>query len=575
MKVEFYSLSLPEDLYRPATRHIGRFLIKDGCKGSIKSLLQAIEYTGHTLITVNKSRYQFASEIRRFLLGEITRGSSLKTIRSLISVMKRFTEFMDEKNITPSINQKEMTGAFKRYDEHLYSKAWKAKENKKSTANEEIKALSRALTSILDLDPNKPLKRHSRVNKSFHRRNKVSVSPSGEKQNLDDTKKMGWYCTYLALNLTTDNITGWLPLEIDMQTPNGEQKTILVPKGLKKEPYKNMSKSSYVYQWEKSRKPNTDVFTGRRKELVKLRIYAELIIFIHQSGWNLQSAIDLSREELSYSARGNSEFEVKGKKARDGKGAGNTKTVYFNIYRNYKKWLQNYIHFLNEHYPEDGRLFPIKKLDSTDTSAMHYTALKTILERDGIPWIPPLELRNTRLNFLDAVAGNEKFTEAFGNHSRETFERNYKRPSQKRALASIWDFWSKDPMNPLQGGCNPTPIPSTSSPMKIAKPDCKTPSGCLWCESYKHIKSFDYIWNLVSYRQLKTFEASKLNVSQDNLSSSELVINRISDYLSYFQKLNKKCAQWVEKALQWMDEGNFHPVWKDWINALQDSSYGK
>ena len=70
----------------------------------------------------------------------------------------------------------------------------------------------------------------------------------------------------------------------------------------------------------------------------------------------------------------------------------------------------------------------------------------------------------------------------------------------------IGEFWQGKSTNLLGGGCNAEPLDTKDRPEKVVKPNCELASSCLWCGNYRDIESFDYVWTLLSYRELMFIE---------------------------------------------------------------------
>lgn len=103
------------------------------------------------------------------------------------------------------------------------------------------------------------------------------------------------------------------------------------------------------------------------------------------------------------------------------------------------------------------------------------------------------------------------------------------------------------------------------------KPDCLTPSGCLFCTHQRDIDSLDHVWSLVTYRLLKSFElkaegktASKKVLPQH---PAELVIDRLTSKLNFIQSSSPRREKWLMEALLRIEEGRYHPTWAKMIES--------
>lgn len=100
-------------------------------------------------------------------------------------------------------------------------------------------------------------------------------------------------------------------------------------------------------------------------------------------------------------------------------------------------------------------------------------------------------------------------------------------------------------------------------------PDCLTPSGCLWCKHLRDVDSFEYVWSLVSFRYLKSFESGRL--TGKDKAPSDLAIDRITEKTNWFRDSSEKRANWVVEAEARVEEGDFHPNWAPIIEFLEGS----
>lgn len=193
---------------------------------------------------------------------------------------------------------------------------------------------------------------------------------------------------------------------------------------------------------------------------------------------------------------------------------------------------------------------------------MNYGVLKAQAKQDGIPWIPPRVTRNTRANFLDRMSGDPNLSAEMSQHTREVFKHAYERPSQQRAMTSLTKFWNEKPVSLINSGCNAQPEPTQDKPSGLISPNCINESGCLWCKSHRDINSEDYVWSLATFRYLKIIEAAQ-PVKRE--IPADLVIRRLSDKLDAFRKRNPESQKWVIEALIRIEEGVYHPTWKNII----------
>ena len=124
-------------------------------------------------------------------------------------------------------------------------------------------------------------------------------------------------------------------------------------------------------------------------------------------------------------------------------------------------------------------------------------------------------------------------------------------------------FWEKNPISLINSGCDAKPESTEDRPSGVISPNCINESGCLWCKSHRDIDSEDYVWSLATFRHLKLIEAAQ-PIKRE--IPSDLVIERLADKLQAFRDRNEKSRKWVDEALLRIEEGDYHPTWKNVLN---------
>ena len=231
-------------------------------------------------------------------------------------------------------------------------------------------------------------------------------------------------------------------------------------------------------------------------------------------------------------------------------------------------------------YAEDTEyLFPvitsegayIKRTDSD------WSGVKFLTQAYKIPNIAPRSFRKVGLNVLLRLSANEQTAADYGNHAIATFRETYEFPSQQRAMVEIARFWQAN--DPLEHGepklslfntpCNGIPEPFDDATDKLAKPDCLTPSGCMGCQHYRDEDSLDYVWNLYSFRHLKTIESS--SYLDDGEKPSNIAIDWVNLKINWFNNSkNQSHHEWIEEGKIRIDEGEYHPNWDRKIQKYEN-----
>lgn len=167
-------------------------------------------------------------------------------------------------------------------------------------------------------------------------------------------------------------------------------------------------------------------------------------------------------------------------------------------------------------------------------------------------------------------------------HTTETLLRFYEKPSLQRAMVQVQVFWAQyDPALAAAGpgsctGKAPEPVPEI--PNTATQPDCRTPSGCLFCAQQRDIDSFDHVWSLASFRLLKSFELSVQVPFKSNKEPpqhpAEAVMNRITEKLNFIKASSPERSKWVTEALIRLEEGQYHPLWAGLIESLFPTEQG-
>lgn len=194
-----------------------------------------------------------------------------------------------------------------------------------------------------------------------------------------------------------------------------------------------------------------------------------------------------------------------------------------------------------------------------------------------MPFVGPQALRSTRVNWLLRQTANPDLTAEMAQHTKETLLGVYERPSQQRTMVEVTRFWAKwdrrltrtDALAP--GGCTGNPGAVQQAPKSAPSPDCRKPSGCLWCEDHRDIDSQDHVWALVSFKHLKLIEISKAGKTQEDHDNSPArhAINRLNEKLRWFTQSSELRRAWVEEAEARILEGSYHPSWEHIITEQE------
>ena len=482
---------------------------------------------------------------------------SVATRRGHAGKLKGFVAWCDENQKTLVFDKEAFKTLYLAYDGFLYNKAI-GKEIKMYTAYAYMISLSALADRVFNIAIAKGagLTVHSRSVKAYKKLAPTAVSPSAEKQSLSDTQALGYYCVDVCKAITTENLLAPLPF-VYTSKETGQQYQFswdLAPLDeLSKHDQWHITKYPHRY---KSRHPAGTIKGDRtRTVLAKQRVYAEFIIFLFQTGLNLTQALELKRERFQYTLQGETEWRVTVYKARA------KDTDSFTIFKDYKNWFKAYLKFCDEHFPDDPYLFPaISSGMDRKKGVVSISTPKAYFKKHGIPWVTPREIRKTRVNFLLRISGDPERTAEVHGHAVATMKQHYVRPSQQRSASALTAFWKDGPVSQIESGCDRQPQAVIDKPDDVVEPDCIHASGCLWCEKHRDIESFDYVWNLTSFKHLKVIEAGQLKKSD---IPADKAIERCDEKLDAFKE---EYADWVKEAQLRVDEGNYHSTWKGLID---------
>ncbi|WP_462160855.1 hypothetical protein [Pseudoalteromonas maricaloris] len=522
-------------------------------------------------------RLELILAIKEFLETKLESGGSISTIEGYLATLQLFFDFFNNKE---GVTLKNLEVSYLEYCEGLFIRSNQANSTlKKSSAYGYAAKLSAIFGEILEIPVSIELINRTRL-PYVHTANKA-VSRKADKQNLEDTTQMGCFLVDSVSGITIKKIYGELPFKIPIR--NNANQTNEVTLSLnsfrsKKINLLTVSRESLTSRErdavKKIMEPRLEVDSiegTKRHYFVSLRIQAEFLIFIAQTGMNVSQARALKRINFKYKPLGEN-WEIKTFKHRR---AGE---VSFKIYKSYKPFIEEHLKFIDYFFPESDLLFPWHNTGGqlSKGRAFSYLSLRKLLKEYSIPWISPQCLRKTRVNWcLRRSSGDAELTSEMHQHFMETLRGNYERPSQQRSMIELTKFWDKN--DPIQKGeikaslitsqCNGIPIATHDKPPSVIAPNCVNQSGCLWCQNLRDIDSFDYIWSLFSFRYLKTIEAAGVNTKET--VPSDLVLARLTEKIIWFRDSSNKRTQWVEEAEMRMAEGDYHPHWCALIEFLE------
>jgi hypothetical protein len=520
---------------------------------------------------VPPDRLELVRLIHELIKGNLTGGGSPETARGQIKMIIYFFNWADRSGAPLSIS--EVQKSYLDWAAHLLHRVRAVKNLKPVSAY----AYARGVGHILDgvLNRMTPIVELTRI-ESYPKR-KTPQGAQADKQNLNGTFAFGRLLQDICDGTPLSVIWGPRPVRLSLQ----QGSVIEFSLGCKARPEEerhpsNVRKSiraDLAYEADRS------LDHGFRWVLVNFRIQAELLMFIGQTGMNLTQAQGLPLRHFSYSS------DIDGYKVREYKSRRQGE-VLFEIFSEYRSHFERYLDWRRELFPDtEKRLFPLIRTSGTHEGRRPaFGTIQTACEKAGVPWTPPSILRSTRVNWLLRRSGDPDLTAEMAQHHKQTLLNVYETPSLQRAVSEITRFHlHNDPMLAgkdlllavAPGECDGVPMTFSAKPESAPEPDCRRPSGCLWCMHHRDIDSLDYVWSLACFRHLKIVELSRHSPTKKEsktIHPAEHAIQRLSAKLSWFRESNITRREWVEESLARVEEGYYHEQWSHLIEAMEGAS---
>ncbi|MBL4609333.1 MAG: hypothetical protein JKY58_01545 [Pseudomonas sp.] len=558
---------------------LSRFMYSGGAR--LRSNLAYQKIAKDELGRPKADRMNLVIAIKEELESRLHSGHSIKSLPHYLVTLTEFLRFLESGEYSFALSDIEAN--YVEYAEYLFVRSTR-KGGSISQQSAYIKAatLSSILGSILRIPETLRLVNRTRLRSKKGR--VKAVSSRAEKQNLEVTFKQGNFLVDIVEGVSKESVFGPLPLKVKIRAGLIDGSEVLLYAGLTELERKisHNSERTTKGKWLqlealKRRETVSDIRPrkggAKRWHLVNLRVQAEFLIFIAQTGMNLSQAKELGRSALKYKPLGDS-WQVRCYKNRKGG------EICFQIYKSYKPFLERFRAFVNHFFPDSPYFFPQfgdkGKNESHVRSGLNsFLMLKKIFEMHALAWVTPRELRNTRVNWLLRRSGDHDLTAEMAQHTSKVLRESYERPSQQRAMVEVAHFWNKhDPiqkkdlkLSVIASTCSGTPESATSRPEAVVKPNCVNPSGCLWCTHHRDVDSQDYVWSLSSFRHLKTIEAGIAMGHKE--VPSDLVVDRLSEKLAWFEGSSSARSSWVVEAQARIEEGYYHPNWAPIIELLE------
>ena len=541
-----------------------QLLYRGGAKTDIRDfpmLLQRGE-----LGPADPDRLPLVLKIRDVIDGRLRAGGSPNTAKSIFAQIRRFYDWADSAGVCLTLDN--VSQRFLEWSDHLDARR-RAGAIKARTAYEMAAKVAVVLDELLDREIG--LIRQTRLTKHSRgrpwRRHALDV---------EMTFRLGHALCDIAGALTVDAIRGRLPIPILFRTGQlVKHWSGLIPEESIKALHDIAHKRNKRRVLENRRAREQDTSLRTRHPVVNLRIQAELLIFIAQTGMNLTQVSRLKAGNFSYQSH------LDGYKVRRVYKGRRQGEVAFDIYSEYRPFFDRYLAWRKAFFPDDGEglLFPLVgrvKVRNLNTPCGEFHQVRKICAAIGVPFITPSLLRKVRVNWLARRSGNLEQTAEMSQHSKQVMLRDYLRPDPDIAAVEITRFYQQsDPAHaaPGPGACSePQADPLPDIPPQAPRPDCVSPAGCLFCSHQRDIDSVDHAWSLASYRHLKTLELATYRPPEKKdspIHPASIVIDRLTEKINLFRDGGETRRQWIEDAIDKVKEGDYHPLWSGFIELAE------
>lgn len=505
--------------------------------------------------------------------ARLERGDSFRTVGLLLARLFSFVSWADAKAMELSLET--IRDAFLSWAEHLIHRCRIKKDLKEGPAYGTAVHVAALVGVAIDCsiaEPGRALMKHTRLRATAKK--KAVLGAQADKQRLDQVFEFGHFITDISIGLSRDAIRGALPVSIPLRSgQNIQLKGFLKRPALDPQDIINASDRRRAIRARAPLAPDVSAIEIR-PYLINLRIEAELLIFLAQTGMNFSQAAKLRREQYRWQSEGN---ELNAFRVYKGRRSGE---AIFRCFKAYRAHLTQYLAWVDEMglSEEDDRLFPFIYHRGGVPPEYHDPSLAAtalLCSKVGIKHFRPQVLRKTRVNWLLRRSRDPALTAEQSAHMKETLLKDYEEPHYQSAIAEIIRFHREtDPTMtpPGPGVCvaaGEKPQRIDSAPPESPEPDCISPDGCLFCQHHRDVMNGDYCWRLASHSRLKNLEALLLKPAKSQpVQPAHAVIARIDSKLEAIAAGSDIRAQWVTDARDAIRSERYHPLWDTQIQLL-------
>jgi len=507
----------------------------------------------------------------------IAQGSARSSIETYLETLWRFYSWADTREL--QITKKAVIDTFKEWTEY---QLWRFKVKKIGSAiysYRQSMMIANLITKALllpGLRPAKNLMAQTRMRKPSSK--KKVLGTDADKQNLENTFEFGRCLKKICDDLDLSKVRGELPINIEISA----SKNILllgniINPDLDVLAIRDAAARRIAENVRRALLPSESLMDKhKRSKILNVRIEAELLIFVAQTGINVTQSAGLRRENFRWRTVGEGleVFRVyKGR--RDGE-------AIFRCYKAYKLHLEKYLKWLDETglSKNDQRLFPIisRGIIPAAGSKVRFNSIRPVFKDLEISFIGPRELRKTRVNWLLRRSKDADLTAEQMAHSKQNLLQNYEAPHHQSAVAEIVKFHTETdrsiqapgPGMCASNGATAKPLAGIGTSKDAPQPDCISPEGCLFCVNHRDIMTFDYCWKLASHMKIKNLEVSLYKPSKNQeVHPGVKVIEIITAKLEAISRLSEVRSLWVKESYDNVRSGKYHPDWDGHIKLLE------
>lgn len=499
------------------------------------------------------------------MAGDFAAGGSRYTIRGRIRLLKNFYSWAD--SVDCDLTESNVEEMYVGWTSHLLYKQRVLKSIKSNTAHNDSAVLGNLLNEALETYNIHRKSRTKTVKKS-----KRALSTKADKQVIDDTFTFGGFLSDICDSLSEPVIQGRPPFRLTFKDGRFiDDWANFTPAEVSLNNHWAKIKPSWRKRvLRRIEELHGDSTWNTRHQIINLRIEAELLTFIAQTGMNLEQARLMTLTKFRYSSHLDGYKVHRVYKSRAGR------EVAFEIFSEYRTVFDRYLTWRKTFFTADEeRLFPIKSPRYNSIEAPSFTRIKSRCKTLGIRFVGPRELRSTRINWLIRKTHDTELTAEMAQHTQQVLIGVYQRPHHQSAAIEVTRFHrAKDRVlqSPGPGVCSKQDSPIIPSSLNQAiTPDCVNPSGCLFCEYQRDVESFDHVWSLTTYKYYQSLLLSSHKAPQrpDSFHPAQLTIDRITKKIEGFRSASFACAEWCDEAETRILEADYHPHWEFFVKLLE------